>query len=130
MAQDRLTKLVTIQVRKVDHGDIKSMGTAKGETPCIVAKFTLQSSDKIQKLLELVQMATGSAEPIFFGGKSIGETDQTVAQLQIKNGAMVAMPFAGAGGGSAKKWDRFLTIRHTDYYWMSYNYWESICFVP
>ena len=33
-------------------------------------------------------------------------------------------------GGAAKKWDRFIKLRLQDYYYMSYNYWDAVCYVP
>lgn len=38
----------------------------------------------------------------------------------------------GFGSGKAKKWKRFQKV-HTgdyDYYYLSENYWDAICFVP
>ena len=90
----------------------------------------MQTTDKIEKLSELVQMATGSSGDLFVDGKAASDLGLTFAQMNIKEGSKLAMPVEGDIGGKKVLWKRFLNIKHTDYYYMHSSYWEAICFIP
>lgn len=117
-------------MRKINLSDIKKLGTTTGVTAADISSFKVQTTDKVEKLKDLVQMATGGAGDLFANGKAISDLSQTFAQMNIKEGSKLAMPFEGDAGGKKTTWVRFLKIKHTDYYYMSYNCWDAICFVP
>lgn len=130
IAEEGLTKLISVQVRKIDLSEVKSMGATSAETASLIASFRVQTTDKIEKLTKLVEMATGGAGDLFVDGKAVADLELTFAQMGIKEGAKLAMPVEGASSGPRQIWKRFLNIKHTDYYYMSYNYWDAICFIP
>lgn len=106
------------------------MGATAEETASHIASFKVQTTDKIEKLIELVQMATGGTGDLFVDGKAASDLGLTFAQMNIKEGSKLAMPVEGDTCGKMQIWKRFLNIKHTDYFYMSYNYWDAIVFIP
>ena len=65
---------------------------------------------------------------LFWNGKKL-DVGKSFDQLKIINGSKLAMICPG-GDGKVKQWVRFSRFRYCDYYYMYYNNWECICFVP
>jgi hypothetical protein len=108
-----------VQVRKINLGDVKSMGATTGETASHIASFKVQTTDKIEKLIELVQMATGGSGDLFVDGKAASDLGLTFAQMNIKEGSKLAMPVDDNICRKKQIWNRFLKIEHDDYFYMS-----------